>query len=352
MNFPQLQNFIESTWQADVMPALLEYVAIPCESPAFDPDWAASGHMDRAAELLTRWAREMLSEIPGTTVEVLRLPQRTPLIFIDVPGTPDAPVLIYGHLDKQPAMTGWAQGRNAWTPSLEGDRLYGRGGADDGYAVFCAVTAVLALCEQQLEHPRCMILLEACEESGSTDLPYYIEHLVPRMGVPGMIIALDSGCGNYDQLWMTTSLRGQVTGTLTVRVLSEGVHSGDASGVVPSSFRIARHLLSRLEDPETGEIVVPELHVRIPDERRAQAVKAADVLGLRERLPFAAGMSPVTGDLTELALNRSWRPQLAITGIDGLPGVANAAAVMQPFTTLKLSLRLPRRLTRPLPVSA
>lgn len=324
------------------MPALLEYVAIPCQSPAFDTDWAASGHMDRAVALMAHWARKELSDMPGVTVDVITLPERTPVIFIDIPGDTGAPVLIYGHLDKQPPMTGWTQGRSAWTPSIEGDRLYGRGGADDGYSIFSAITAVLALREQGVEHPRCMILIEACEESGSADLPHYVEHLAPRIGVPAVVIALDAGCGNYDQLWMTTSLRGQVAGTLSVRVLNEGVHSGDAAGVVPSSFRIVRQLLSRLEDPDTGDIV-PEFHVPIPDERRVQAARAAAALGtsFHEQLPFPAGMKPVTDDLTQLVLNRSWRPQLAITGIDGLPSVANAAAVMQPTTALKLSLRLP-----------
>lgn len=341
MDLARLNDFIERTWDVDVMPALVDYVAIPCQSPAFDPDWAASGHLDRAVELLANWARARLGDVPGAAVDVVRLPARTPLIFIDIPGDGDASVLLYGHLDKQPSMTGWTHGRSAWNPVIEDDRLYGRGGADDGYALFSAISAVLALREQRVDHPRCMILIEACEESGSEDLPHYFAHLASRIGVPAVVIALDAGCGNYDRLWMTTSLRGQVAGTLTVRVLTEGVHSGDAAGVVPSSFRIARQLLSRLEDPATGEIV-QEFHAPIPDERRAQATTAAAVLGdsFHDRLPFPAGMGPVTADVAELVLNRSWRPQLAITGIDGLPGVSEAAAVMQPTTALKLSLRL------------
>lgn len=342
MDHSRLQNFIEQRWEADVMPALLDYVAIPCQSPAFDPEWATNGHMDRAVRLMAQWTRAQLADVPGASVDVVTLPGRTPVIFVDIPGDAGAPVLIYGHLDKQPPMTGWTNGRSAWHPSIEGDRLYGRGGADDGYAIFSAITAIRALREQAQEHPRCMILIEACEESGSADLPYYMNHLAPRLGVPSIVVALDAGCGNYDQLWLTTSLRGQVAGVLTVRVLDEGVHSGDASGVVPSSFRVANHLLSRLEDPATGEIA-REFHVDIPDARRTQAAEAAAALGtgFHSALPFAKDMAPVHDDVTELVLNRSWRPQLAITGIDGLPGVANAAAVMQPVTALKLSLRLP-----------
>jgi len=342
MDSLRLENFIEQRWQADVMPALLEYMAIPCQSPAFDAEWASNGHMDQAAQLMAQWARHQLGDVPGATVEVIALPERTPVLFIDIPGDDGAPVLVYGHLDKQPPMPGWTHGRHAWQPSLEGDRLYGRGGADDGYAIFSAIAAVLALREQGQRHPRCMVLIEACEESGSQDLPHYIEHLAPRLGVPALVIALDAGCGNYDQLWLTTSLRGQVAGSLTVRVLNEGVHSGDASGVVPSSFRIARHLLSRLEDPATGEIA-PDFHVEIPDVRRAQAAQVAAILGANFHTPLSLpeGMTPVSDNVSELILNRAWRPQLAITGLDGLPAVANAAAVMQPSTALKLSLRLP-----------
>lgn len=343
MNFTRLQAFIDATWTADVMAPLIEYMAIPCESPAFDPAWAEHGHMDRAVTLLAGWARSKLADVPGATVEVLTLPGRTPVIFVNVPDQPGDPVLIYGHLDKQPPMMGWVNGRSAWTPVIEGDRLYGRGGADDGYSIFSAVLAILALRAQGAAHPRCMILIEACEESGSEDLPFYIDLLAPRLGAPGVVIALDSSCGNYDQLWVTTSLRGQVAGVLSVRVLAEGVHSGEASGIVPSSFRIATRLLARLEDPDTGEIIAPQFQVEIPPQRRAEAVVSAVALGrgVYDGLPFAEGARPVTEDVTELALNRSWRPQLAITGIDGLPAIASAASVMQPATALKLSLRLP-----------
>lgn len=342
MDLNRLRDFVEHTWETDVMPALLEYIAIPCESPAFDPDWAGSGHMDQAVELMVEWTRARIDALTDATVEVVRLPGRTPLLLVDVPGAAQAPVLIYGHLDKQPAMDGWSAGRSAWTPTLEGDRLYGRGGADDGYALFSAITALLALREQNLPHARCILMIEACEESGSADLPYYVEHLAPRLGVPAVIVALDAGCGNYDQLWLTTSLRGQAAGTLTVRVLREGIHSGEASGIVPASFRIARHLLSRLENPQTGEVVA-DFHTLIPEARMLQAGAAATALGdgLFGLLPFVPDARPVTDDLAELALNRTWRPQLTVTGLDGLPAVIDAAAVMQPATALKLSLRLP-----------
>ena len=222
------RKFIDQRWGDEIVPTLIEYIRIPNKSPAFDPDWAAHGYMEEAVRLFERWARARLADVSGATLEVVRLPGRTPVIVIDLPSEVEDTVLLYGHLDKQPEMTGWADGYGPWIPRLEGDKLYGRGGADDGYAMFGALSALLALRDQSVPHARCVVLIEACEESGSYDLPYYVDHLAERLGNPSLVICLDSGCGNYDQLWLTTSLRGLASGTLTVRVLEEGVHSGDA----------------------------------------------------------------------------------------------------------------------------
>ncbi|HEY2889725.1 MAG TPA: M20 family metallopeptidase [Dongiaceae bacterium] len=357
MDQQKLTQFIEDGWTREIIPTLTDYIRIPNKSPAFDRDWASHGYMDKAVELFTGWAKPKVAKLPGATLEVVRLPNRTPLIFIEIPasgGTPDKPggkldgakddrVLLYGHLDKQPEMTGWLEGYGPWTPRLEGDKLYGRGGADDGYALFAALSAILALAEQGLAHARCVILIEACEESSSSDLPHYIAHLAPRIGEPSLVVCLDSGCGNYDQLWVTTSLRGNVACNLTVRVLTEGVHSGDASGIVPSSFRLLRQLVSRIENENTGEILPEELHVQVPADRIAQARIAASALGeqLYTKFPFVPGMQPLTDDPVEMVLNRSWRPQLAVTGADGFPAIANAGNVLRPSTTMRLSLRIP-----------
>jgi len=343
MDHARLTRFVDGCWGDEIVPTLAEYIKIPNKSPAFDPDWAAHGYMEDAVRLFERWARGKLAGIPGARLEVVRLPERTPVIFIDIPGDGGDCVLLYGHLDKQPEMTGWAAGTGPWTPVLQGEKLFGRGGADDGYAMFGALTAILALRDAGIPHARAVVLIEACEESGSYDLPHYVDHLAPRLGQPSLVVCLDSGCGNYDQLWLTTSLRGMVAGTLSVRVLEEGVHSGDASGVVPSSFRILRRLLSRLEDETTGELRPSELQVQIPPERIAQARVAAAALGksVYTKFPFVPGMTPVSSDLVELVLNRTWRPQLAITGIDGLPPIGNAGNVLLPGVAAKLSLRLP-----------
>jgi len=336
----RLQKFVGACWDDAIVPSITDYIRIPNKSPAYDAQWAEHGYMDDAVKLMEAWARDKIAALPGATLDVVRLPGR---IFIEVPGQGTDTVLLYGHLDKQPEMKGWWDGFGPWTPVMKGERLYGRGGADDGYAMYGSIAALLALKEQRVPHARCVILIEACEESGSYDLPFYIDHLAGRIGQPSLVICLDSGCGNYDQLWLTTSLRGLVMGTLTVRVLSEGVHSGDASGIVPSSFRIARQLLSRLEDEATGRILPDELYVQVPPQRIEQARAAAKVLGpdVYAKMPLAGGTLPMGEDLTELVLNRTWRPQLAVIGADGLTPVAEAGNVLLPYTTLKLSLRLP-----------
>ena len=346
MDTARLSGFIGGLWDDEIVPQLVEYIRIPNKSPMFDARWAEHGYMDQAVALLERWARGKLASLEGATLEVVRLPGRTPLIYIDVPATLagcDETVVLYGHLDKQPEMTGWADGLGPWTPVIKGDKLYGRGGADDGYAMFGSLSALLALAEQGVPHARCVILIEACEESGSYDLPHYVDHLAARIGNPSLVVCLDSGCGNYDQLWLTTSLRGMTGGELTVQVLEEGVHSGDASGVVPSSFRVLREILSRLEDPATGRIKPEELYVEIPPQRIEQARRSTEVLGeaVYDKFPFVEGMQPVTKDLVELVLNRTWRPQLAVTGIGGMPALESAGNVLRPFTAVKLSLRVP-----------
>ena len=338
-----LTAYVDRIWDEDILPTLDAYIRIPNKSPAFDPDWAAHGYMDQVVAMFEGWAREKLEGVAGAKVEVLRLDGRTPVILIEILGQSDDTVLLYGHLDKQPEMEGWSEGLGPWTPVTRDGKLYGRGGADDGYAMFASLTAILALAQQKAAHARCVVLIEACEESGSYDLPAYVEALKGRIGSPTLVVCLDSGCGNYDQLWLTTSLRGLAGGLLTVEVLEHGVHSGAASGIVPSSFRLARVLLSRVEDAATGEVADPAFNVAIPEGRVAQAKAAAVILGdtVFTEMPFVSGMKPVTRDPAELLLNRSWRPALATVGAAGLPAPGQAGNVLRPRTSLKLSLRLP-----------
>jgi acetylornithine deacetylase/succinyl-diaminopimelate desuccinylase-like protein len=349
---------IDAQWDRDIVARLSDYIAIPAKSPLFDPQWAEHGHLETVVRQAADWVAAQ--KVPGLTLEVVRLPGRTPVIFFEVAATRTVPagaqaaqptVLMYGHLDKQPEFDGWRSDLGPWTARYEDGKLYGRGGADDGYAIYASIAAIAALKSQSLPHPRIVGLIETCEESGSFDLLPYVDALKPRLGEVALVICLDSGAGNYDQLWLTTSLRGNITGTLKVQVLTEGVHSGDASGVVPSSFRIMRQLLDRLEDSASGRLLPEVFHCEVPSDRLAQAQVTAQILGeaLYRRFPWAhhdcGGSSqlslPVTRDPMQALLNRTWRPTLSVTGAQGLPALQDAGNVLRPYTAFKLSLRLP-----------
>ena len=334
-------SLTDEEWEKSIIPELVEYIRVPNKSPAFDPDWQSNGFMEQVVDQFVAWSQHQ--NIEGMELDVIRLPKRTPLIFIDIPGDTENTVLLYGHLDKQPEMMGWNEGFGPWKPVLKENKLYGRGGADDGYALFASLLAIKILHKQKIPHARCVVIIEACEESGSYDLPFYIDHLKDRLGKPELVICLDSGCGNYEQLWSTTSLRGLVGGELKVEVLDEGIHSGDISGIIPSSFRILRQLLDRIEDPVSGQILLKECYVDIPNKRIEQAKHAASVLNenVFRRFPIKGNIRPVSDDLVELILNRSWRPTLSYLGASGLPEINDAGNVLRPFTSIKLSMRLP-----------
>ena len=341
MNTGQTESFVNGMWDDSIIPELCDYIRVPNKSPMFDPDWEANGHMQVAVEMFERWCKTQ--PIKGMQIEVIKLEGRTPILFLDIPGDSDDVVLLYGHYDKQPEFEGWDDDLDPWTPVIKDGKLYGRGGADDGYAVFGSLTAIRALQEQGIPHARCVVLIEGCEESGSFDLPYYIDHLGDRLGEPSLVVCLDAECGNYDQLWCTTSLRGNLTGSLKVEVLTEGVHSGSASGIVPPCFRVLRQLLSRIEDESTGKILVDDLFVEIPDQRREQATLAAEVLqdSVYKKFPWVDPDAKPTESIYELILNNNWRPNMTVTGADGMPALVNAGNTMLPTTTIKLSFRLP-----------
>ncbi|HUL64525.1 MAG TPA: M20 family metallopeptidase [Burkholderiaceae bacterium] len=354
MNLADLRNFVDQRWDAELLPRLVEYVKVPAKSPAFDASWLAHGHLQAVIKEAHAWAATQ--KIAGLKLEIVAIEGRTPCIFFDVPATGGLgnarTVLFYGHLDKQPEMTGWREDLGPWQPVIEDGKLYGRGSADDGYAIYAALTVIAALDAQGVARPRCVGIIESCEESGSPDLPVYLDLLASRFGDVGLVAGLDSGCGNYEQLWVTTSLRGLVGGTLTVEILSEGVHSGNASGLVPSSFRIARQLLNRIDDPATGRLLDDVFHARIPQERLEQARVAGAILGEQvwRQFPWVGcnhgpdghlHAQPTTKDPVEAILARTWRPALSVTGAAGLPSIDSAGNVLRPRTTLKLSLRIP-----------
>jgi acetylornithine deacetylase/succinyl-diaminopimelate desuccinylase-like protein len=341
MDAKRLSTFIAKTWDDSIIDRLIAYVRIPNKSPLFDPRWEENGYMEAAVKLMADWCRAQ--PLPGARVEVRRLPGKTPLLLIDVPGEIPGCVLLYGHLDKQPEFTGWLPGLGPWEPVIRDGKLYGRGSADDGYAVFSSLTAIAALKEQRVPLPRCVVLIEACEESGSIDLPAHLGALGAALGVPSLVVCLDAECGNYEQVWCTTSLRGNLVGNLRVRVLTEGVHSGMATGIAPTPFRILEQLLARIESPISGELLLDELHVQLPQDRRLQAAHAAKVLGaeVAGKIPWAQGVQALSNDPTELIINNTWKATLAVTGAEGLPPLPSAGNVLLPEVAVKLSLRLP-----------
>ena len=339
-------------WDRDIVAQLTEYIAIPSKSPGFDANWAQHGHIDTVLRNAAAWVEAQ--KVEGLRLEVVRLEGRTPVLFFELDATragSTQTVMMYGHLDKQPEFNGWRKDLGPWTPKYEDGRLYGRGAADDGYAVYASIAAIQALKAQQVAHPRIVGLVETCEESGSYDLLPYIDALRSRLGDVGLVVCLDSGAGNYDQLWLTTSLRGMASGTLKVEVLTEGIHSGDASGLVPSSFRIMRQVLDRLEDSKSGRLLPASFHCEVPAERLAQARATAAILGdeVTRRFPWAhydcdgaqTSVLPTTTDRVQALINRTWIPTLSVTGAEGFPALADAGNVLRPYTAFKLSLRLP-----------
>ena len=352
LNTEQALTDVSARWDGDIVKQISDYITIPAKSPSFDKDWAGHGHIDTVMRNAAAWVEAQ--KVEGLKLEIVRMGGRTPVLFFEVPATKTGStetVLMYGHLDKQPEFTGWRSDLGPWTPKYEDGKLFGRGGADDGYAVYASIAAIQALKSQNVPHPRIVGLVETCEESGSYDLLPYVDALRTRLGDVGLVICLDSGAGNYDQLWLTTSLRGMASGVLKVEILTEGVHSGDASGLVPSSFRIMRQVLDRLEDSKTGTLLPQSFHCEIPAERLAQAKATAQILGdqIYKRFPWAhydcGGATtfalPTTTDPVEALLNRTWKPTLSVTGADGFPEMGNAGNVLRPYTAFKLSLRLP-----------
>jgi acetylornithine deacetylase/succinyl-diaminopimelate desuccinylase-like protein len=352
LDSPAALDQVTRQWDGDIVRQLTDYIAIPAKSPGFDPQWAEHGFIETVLRNAAQWVEAQ--KVEGLKLEIVRLPGRTPVLFFEVPATKAGAtetILMYGHLDKQPEFTGWRSDLGPWTPKYEDGKLYGRGGADDGYAVYASIAAIQALKAQGKPHARIVGLVETCEESGSYDLLPYVDALHPRLGQVGLVICLDSGAGNYDQLWLTTSLRGLAGGTLKVQILDEGVHSGDASGLVPSSFRIMRQVLDRLEDSKTGRLLPDSFYWEIPAERVEQAKATAAILGeeVYKRFPWAhwdcngstTFALPTTTDPLQALINRTWLPTLSVTGAEGLPALQDAGNVLRPYTAFKLSLRLP-----------
>ncbi|MED5398347.1 MAG: M20/M25/M40 family metallo-hydrolase [Candidatus Thermoplasmatota archaeon] len=332
----------DEIWEQSILPSLSEFIEIKALSPLFEPAWAELGELDATIELFCKWLDEQ--DLDGMSYETHRIEDKSPVLLVSIDGTGPGEVIFYSHLDKQPSKPElWSEGLHPLKAVRRDPWLYGRGSIDDGYGGYLCVTSVKLLQEAGIPHPRCTFLIETCEESGSFDLPPYLEALSRQLGDPDMIVVLDSGGPDYDHIWMTEALRGLVSGTLSVRVSNEGIHSGTSGGSIPSSFRIQRMLLDRVEDSSTGEVLIPEMHVNISDEIRGKAAALAEVVGdsLWDQLPTVDSLVRVADTTEDMIIGMNWQPTLSIIGADGMPPVQVAGNVLRTNTDLKLSFRIP-----------
>lgn len=338
-----IEQSVQTFWDKEALPALMDFIRIPAKSTAFDSHWQEHGYLLQACEKSKAWIESVL---PQARCEILTQKDRTPCLFVDIAAdgtTRDNTIAFYGHLDKQPEAGGWAKGLGPWEPVIRNGKLYGRGAADDGYSLFAMVTAIVALKREQVPHPRIVGIFETQEESGSTDLPEYLKLLKDDIGNPAAFIILDNHCGDYERLWLSTSLRGVISGTLRVQSMHYGVHSGSYSGMVPDPFSIAQALVERLHDPITGFVKVSECHADIPKRRIEQLKKASDVLGdlVWNHAPFVEGVQTKHISNHEIFLQQTWKPALTVIGVDGMPKIEDAGNVVQGSVALRLSMRVP-----------
>ena len=339
-----LINTVEQLWNDTAMPALMDSVRIPAKSTAFDSHWEQNGYLFQACQLAQKWIQ---SVFPQAHTEILSEKGRTPCLFLDIASTSNElgnkTVVFYGHLDKQPEAGGWSDGLAPWMPVIRNGKLYGRGCADDGYSLFSMAVAVRALEKEGLPHPRIVGLFETQEESGSLDLPHYLDKLQQKIGQPLAFIVLDNHCGDYERVWLSASLRGTICGTLEVQSMSFGVHSGTYSGMVPDPFGIAQALVARLHDPVTGVVKIDSCYTPIPEKKIAELQKAAQVLGNKvwNHAPLLTGVNTKLKDNAEILIQETWKPALTVIGISGLPDIANAGNVVPGKIALRLSMRIP-----------
>ena len=342
LDLGQLMDRSEEIWEGSILPSLSDFIEIKALSPLFEPDWAEMGELDATIDLFCEWLDAQ--GIAGMSYEKHRIGELSPVLIVTIEGTGPGEVIFYSHLDKQPSKPElWSEGLHPLKAVRRDPWLYGRGSVDDGYGGYLCATSVRLLQEAEVPHPRCTMIIETCEESGSFDLPPYLDALTEQLGNPDMVVVLDSGGPDYDHIWMTEALRGLVSGTLSVKVSHEGIHSGNSGGSIPSSFRIQRILLDRVEDSSSGKVLIPEMHVDIPEQIREKAMALREIVGdsIWEQFPTVDTLRQASETTEEMIVAMNWEPTLSIIGADGIPSVQDAGNVLRTNTDLKLSFRIP-----------
>ena len=345
-----MEQWLKKKIKSTLIPSISEFIKIPNQSRSFDSEWATNGLQEKACKFAMDFAEKQ--EIQNLTMTLIEEKDKTPAILAiidpfknnetditDISKT----ILMYGHIDKQPPLHGkWSKGLGPHTPVIKNNKLYGRGGSDDGYAWFTCILLAKTLQQNGIPHNRLVLFFETDEESGSRDLMHHLNKYKNQIGEPSLIICLDSGTTDYDHMCLTTTLRGLICFKLRVDVLTHGVHSGSASGIIPSSFRILRNVLDQFENSNTGELP-PQFSVDIPQDKYGQAKLLTDLNqgNIDFKFPILEGVESMGYSGFQNYINRIWKPQLSITGIDGLPSISKAGNVLLPFTEVTCSLRLP-----------
>lgn len=334
-----VRHSVNSDWDNTILPALSAYIEVPNQSPDYDLEWKSNGLMEKAFNIQIEWMKSQ--NLKGMHYEYIHNNGRTPFLFVDIAASSPTKhtVLMYGHMDKQPPLRPWSDGLDPHKAVIRDNKLYGRGGADDGYALFSAINSVKVLQQHHIPHGHIIVIIEAGEESGSPDLDYYMDEYRNKIGDVDLMVCLDSGSMNYEQVWLTTSLRGVSSGVLKIQTLKEGMHSGVGGGVVPDTFRVARILLDRIEDSATGNVKVSEAYCDIPEHvmKSNEVMKTVDY---KSQYAFLPHVHAEAEDSCALALRNCWKPSLTVVGAN-LPEVKIAGNVIRQETALKLSLRTP-----------
>ena len=344
LNADKTREIIDAHWDNWYVKGLCEFIEVPNLTPMVDPNYLTNGLNEKAMALVDDYINKL--EIKGISKKIFQPDGMTPLIVYAVDkaeGGSDAQIMFYGHLDKQPWMDGWDEGLGPTKPVIRGEYLYGRGGGDDGYSPFSTMLAIKNAQLQGIKHSRIVLVLETEEESGSPNLINLLNIAKDFIGNPDYLFCLDSGAFDYNQLWLTSSLRGITLMDVTVKAGKGGYHSGEVGGIVPETFRVMRHLLNRLDDPKTG-LPMEELNTELPAYARPEAERMVALSGeaMCKKYKMEEGVKYCSQDnLVEMYLNNTWRANLSVTGAGGLPDYNRAGNVVRPQTTLRLSYRLP-----------